>query len=140
VRLFGLEIDTVLVIFALLALFASRSVSTVFLLCIILTQNSILIRCSDRPSCCANSIRWVTNEVCQTTVNCCTSFWYAFLPLDKGPLADIFNEESDWHRLHLQWYLLEKNFVVMTGKGRSVNVEYPQEWQLCEYHSFATTS
>jgi len=57
VRIFGLETDTVLVRYVLLALFASRSVSAVFLLCIILTQNSILIRCSDKPSCCANSIR-----------------------------------------------------------------------------------
>jgi hypothetical protein len=71
VRLFGLEIY---VRFVLLALFPSRSVSAVCLLCIILTQNSILIRCSDTPSCCANWIWWVTSEVFQTTVNWCTLF------------------------------------------------------------------
>jgi len=43
VRLFGLETDAVLVRFLLLALFMSRSVSAVFLLRIILTQNNILI-------------------------------------------------------------------------------------------------
>jgi hypothetical protein len=41
VLLLGLEIDTVLVRSVLLALFLSRSVSAVFLLCITLTQNII---------------------------------------------------------------------------------------------------
>jgi hypothetical protein len=93
VRLFGFEICAVLLRFVLLALFPSRSVDAVFWLCIILTQNSNLTRCSDTPSCCADSIRWVTSEVCQTTLINVYVVLIRFLPLDEGLLADVFDDE-----------------------------------------------
>jgi hypothetical protein len=73
-HIFGSEFDVVLVKFVLLALFPRLSVSVVFWFCIILSQINILIRRSDNPSCCVNSVRLVTSEVCQKTVNRCTPF------------------------------------------------------------------